>query len=73
MRKLIALFFVASVFTFASCDQQAGEGTQGGDTTQVAPTEPAPAEDAEVQPIESNEVDTTAQGGEAQPDTATAQ
>jgi hypothetical protein len=64
MKKVFALFVIASAFTFAACGGKKTEGAEGADTTAVANDTLAPA--TEMAPVD------TAAGDTAKVDTAAA-
>jgi hypothetical protein len=56
MKKVFALFVIASAFTFAACGGKKTEGAEGGDTTAIDTLAPA----TEMAPVDTAAADTTA-------------
>ncbi|MFY8035461.1 MAG: hypothetical protein ACOVMN_13140 [Flexibacteraceae bacterium] len=57
MKKVFALFVIASAFTFAACGGKKTEGAEGADTTAVVDTL---APSTEMAPVDTAAADTSA-------------
>jgi hypothetical protein len=60
MRKLFALLFVASLFTFASCEEKHEEAANEAGTEEMAPEAPEAGEETTTAPEETAAPDSVA-------------